>query len=98
MDNNDEKILLEGLRAGEVSSFDALYHNYSRQIYRKLLKMIKHPFLAEELTQDVFVKVWEKRSVIDIEKPFSYYILTIANHTVIDLYRKTARDESYWMK
>jgi len=90
---DDEKELLTALKGGDVAAFEVLYKHYSKLIFRKLDKMIKHIPLAEELTQDVFVKIWDKRLLIDIDKPFNYYIFTIANHAVSDFYRKAARDQ-----
>lgn len=89
----NENALLAALKGGDVAAFEVLYGHYSKLIFRKLVKMVKHVPLAEELTQDVFVKIWDKRAIIDIDKPFYYYILTIANHTVSDFYRKAARDQ-----
>jgi len=89
---NDESRLLNALRLGDAHAFDELYHHYSKPVFRKLVIMVKHVPLAEELTQDVFVKIWDKRAIIDIEKPFLYYLLTMANHTVSDFYRKAARE------
>lgn len=88
--NNESKVL-NALRLGDAQAFDTLYHHYSKPVFRKLVNMVKHVPLAEELTQDVFVKIWDKRAIIDIEKPFLYYLLTVANHTVSDFYRKAAR-------
>ncbi|MCX2475368.1 RNA polymerase sigma-70 factor [Pedobacter sp. MC2016-05] len=88
-----ERVILSALRAGDTGAFEVLYQNYSKIILRKLVKMVKNIPLAEELTQDVFVKVWDKRAIIDTEKPFSFYILTIANNLVSDFYRKAARDQ-----
>ncbi|KQR70228.1 RNA polymerase sigma factor [Pedobacter sp. Leaf176] len=91
MDKINESKQLNALRLGDAHAFDELYRHYSKPVFRKLVAMVKHVPLAEELTQDVFVKIWDKRSIIDIEKPFLYYLLTIANHTVSDFYRKAAR-------
>lgn len=88
---DDESRLLYSLQSGNAIAFETLYNHYSKPVFRKLVKMIKHVPLAEELTQDVFVKIWDKRAIIDINKPFLYYLLTIANHTVSDFYRKAAR-------
>lgn len=88
---DDESRLLDALRLGDAVAFEALYHHYSKPVFRKLVNMIKHIPLAEELTQDVFVKIWDKRAIIDMEKPFLFYLLTVANHTVSDFYRKAAR-------
>lgn len=91
MDKINESKQLNALRLGDAHAFDELYRHYSKPVFRKLVAMVKHVPLAEEFTQDVFVKIWDKRSIIDIEKPFLYYLLTIANHTVSDFYRKAAR-------
>jgi len=84
--------LLKRLQSGDQLAFEALYQNYSKEIYRKLVKMVKNVTFAEELTQDVFVKIWNKREVIAIDQPFRYYLLTLTNNIVNDFYRKVARD------
>jgi len=91
-DLNSESALLVRLQSGDQAAFESLYHAYSKEIYRKFLKMVKDISLAEELTQDVFVKIWNKREVINIDQPFHYYLLTLANNIVNDFYRKAARD------
>lgn len=84
--------LLKRLQSGDQQDFEVLYQNYSQEIYRKLVKMVKNITLAEELTQDVFVKLWNKREVINIEQPFRYYLLTLTNNIAVDFYRKAARE------
>jgi len=92
LDFDNEYELLKRLQSGDQLAFESLYQNYSREIYSKLVKMVKNVTLAEELTQDVFVKVWNKREVITIDQPFRYYLLTLTNNIVNDFYRKAARD------
>ena len=84
--------LLKRLQSGDQQAFEVLYQNYSQEIYRKLVKMVKNITLAEELTQDVFVKLWNKREVINTEQPFRYYLLTLTNNIAVDFYRKAARE------
>ena len=92
IDLDHELEFVKRLQSGDQLAFEALYHTYSKEIYRKLIKMVKDVTLAEELTQDVFVKIWNKREVITIEKPFRHYLLTLANNIVNDFYRKVARE------
>ena len=87
--------LLKRLQSEDQQAFEVLYQNYSHEIYRKLVKMVKNITLAEELTQDVFVKLWNKREVIHIDKPFRYYLLTLTNNIVVDFYRKAARERKF---
>ena len=90
---NDEKELLMQLREGNAQALDYFYHQYSLRIYRKLLKMVRVETIAEELVQDVFVRIWDKRHQIDPDRSFRSYLFTIAQNLVYDLYRKVAREE-----
>ena len=92
VENIAEKELLLKLSNGEEQAFDELYQIYSLRIYRKLLKMVKVQVLADELTQDVFVKVWTKRHQIDPDQSFRSYLFSIAKNLVYDSYRKISRD------
>ena len=55
--------------------------------------MIKVDILAEELMQDVFVRLWDKRHLIEPGQPFKSYLYLIAQNLVHDFYRKVAREE-----
>jgi len=81
------------LREGNAQALDYFYHQYSLRIYRKLLKMVRVETIAEELVQDVFVRIWDKRHQIDPDRSFRSYLFTIAQNLVYDLYRKVAREE-----
>lgn len=92
MDVTEKKLLLL-LQDNDVKAFNAIYEQYSLPIYRKFLHLVKLEEAAGELTQDLFVKIWEKRHLIDPEKPFRPYLNKIAENQVADFYRKLARDQ-----
>jgi len=81
------------LKDGDEKAFDYFYNIYSLPIYRKLLKMTKVEFVAEEILQTVFIKVWDKRGLIDPEKGLKAYLYQIAQNLVYDFYRNMAREE-----
>ena len=58
---SDEKQLLASLKSGDEDAFDRLYQQHRVAIYGNLLKLVKSADIAEELLQDVFVRIWEKR-------------------------------------
>jgi len=89
----NEKELLVQLREGSELAWDYFYHHYHIGVYRKLIKMVKIEAIAEELVQDVFVKLWNKRHLIDPDQPFKAYLYTIAQNLVYDFYRKLAKDK-----
>lgn len=56
---------MENLRLGKLESFEWLYCRYFEKVYYFCLSFTKSPADAEELTSDVFVKIWQKRAGID---------------------------------
>ncbi|GAA4323079.1 RNA polymerase sigma-70 factor [Mucilaginibacter gynuensis] len=84
---------LKKLLDGDERAFDYFYDLYSLPIYRKLLKMTKVEFIAEELLQNVFIKIWEKRHLINPEKGLKAYLYHIAQNLVYDFYRNLARED-----
>lgn len=88
----DEKLQLARLKEGDQHAFNYFYELHSLIIYRRLKKMVKIDTLAEEFLQDVFVKLWEKRHLIDPEQSLKAYLHLIAQNLVYDFYRKLARE------
>jgi len=80
----DESGLLISLQRGDIKAFEKLYFFYSRKLYRNILKVVKSPDIAEEILQELFQRVWEKRENIDATKSFKSYLFTIAKHLVYD--------------
>ena len=89
----NEQLLLNGLRQGDQASFDQLYQLYSERLYLNLLKLVKHPETAEEILQDIFIQVWEKRNTIEIHTSIRAYLFRIGENKVYDFYRKVRRDK-----
>ena len=84
------KALLVKLINHDHRSFHELYNRFSVQLYANILRMVKDRDLAQEILQNVFVKVWEKRNLIDLEKSFTSYLFQIAKNQVYDHFRKQA--------
>ena len=90
----NEEILVQDLNNGCEKAFDILYKSYREQVYRRVFGFIKSHEIAEEILQDVFVKVWINRRTLDPNKSFSAFIHTIAKNTVYDYLRKVVSDEN----
>lgn len=88
VNNLNEIQLLIALKSGERAAFEKIYQIYSPRIYLNILKMIKSAEDAQEVLQDVFIKVWEKRALIDPEQPFKSYLYQISRFTVYNFIRK----------
>ncbi len=90
---NDERELLSLLLTGSEQAFEKVYKLYSSRLYGNLLKLVKSEAEAKEILQDVFMKIWDNRQSIDIEKSFHSYLFKIAENKVYDFFRKAARDK-----
>lgn len=81
------------LKDGDHGAFSALYGLYSERIYGRLLSLLKDQDMADELIQDLFLKVWEKRDGLNPEQSFKSYLYKVAENLVYDHFRKLARDK-----
>lgn len=77
----DTDILLR-LKQGDEKAFEAVYWKYSSWVYNFIHSLLHDKSLAEDLTQTVFLKIWEKRAIIDPELGFESYLFAIARNLV----------------
>src|SRR4051812_43121558 len=73
------------------AALEALLDLYQNKVYRLMLSMTRNSARAEELTQDVFFKVWQALPGYDGRASFSTWIYTIARNTALT----HIRSESY---
>jgi RNA polymerase sigma-70 factor (ECF subfamily) len=80
-----EKEELELLRNASVQSFETLYHRYSGKLYNFVMRLSKgDTYIAEELVQRTFLKIWETKEYINPEKSFISYLCTIAKNMLLN--------------
>jgi RNA polymerase sigma-70 factor (family 1) len=85
--------LFRSIATGNEAAFAELFRRYDRRIYPFVLKMIKSAVMAEEITQEIFIKIWRYReSLAVIDRPESY-ILTIAARHTLDQIRKRLNED-----
>lgn len=92
-ENFQESGLLARLQGGDKEAFTQLYALYSEQLFMNLLRLVRSEEIAEELLQDIFVLIWEKRQMIDIQHSFRSYLFRISENKVADMFRKFHRDK-----
>ncbi len=81
--------LVLSAKEGEKEAFGKLYNIYQKKIYRFVYFMVYDEPLAEDITQNTFLKAWNSISRFSIEKgSFQSFLYTIARNTVIDYQRK----------
>jgi RNA polymerase sigma-70 factor (ECF subfamily) len=88
----DETTLLAQVAQGNENAFLALYDRYASRVHGLTLHILGDDMLAEEATQDTFLKVWSRaRDYLAGRGPFLPWLLTIARHVALDRLRLEAR-------
>ena len=87
MYKTDEQLVIEYF-SDSPESFDQLVSRYIKPIYNFLYSMSKDKEVAEELTQETFLKVWKSLKKFQVEKNFKVWIYIIARNVLLDWFRK----------
>lgn len=86
-----DKAVFDAALLGDNHSFGKLYDQYFDQIFRFLYYRTNHQQIAEDLTEEVFLKAFRSLSSLKGgQEKFRGWLFTIARHTVIDHYRKAS--------
>lgn len=83
---NDE-ILLKKLQSGDWKTFEVIYQRYVKLLYQEISKRIDDTATVEDLTQDVFLSLWNKRASVRIQGNIYPYLYGMAVNRVLNYYR-----------
>ena len=84
---SDETLML-AYCDGDAAAFEVLYQRYRGALYRYFLRQCRHPATAEELFQDVWMRLVRARKAYEPRARFSTYIFHMAHNHFIDHYRR----------
>jgi RNA polymerase sigma-70 factor (ECF subfamily) len=89
---NDNELILQ-FQQGNTRAFDALIDRHQERIYNAILFMVKDSYLAEDLIQDIFIKIINnlKQNKYNDEGKFLPWALRIAHNFCVDHFRKVKR-------
>ncbi|CCH03220.1 RNA polymerase sigma factor sigK Sigma-K factor [Fibrella aestuarina BUZ 2] len=83
-----ESVLVEKLLQRDEQAFQWLYKHYSAALYGVLLKIVREEEQAQDLLQEVFIKIWNNTATYDTQKGRLFtWMLNIARNTGIDAVR-----------
>jgi RNA polymerase sigma-70 factor (family 1) len=86
--NHSDLELVPLIKKGIKTAYQELFERYAPRIYHFSLSYLKNEMEAEELVQDVFLKIWEKREKLDSTKNIKSFIFKIAINAIYDLIRR----------
>ena len=90
-EQSDEDLMF-GYRQGDTAAFEVLYERHKGGVFRYLLAKCHQQEIAEELYQDVWMKLIAARDRYEVRAKFTTYLYQLAHNHFIDYYRKTRTD------
>lgn len=90
---NIEQQLIKNLIKGDVNAFESLYLKYGRKLYVFVLEYLNSKDDAEEIVQEVFIKIWDRRSQLKEHESIKGYLFTIAYNAIKKFFQKKRREE-----
>lgn len=93
----EEKELVKQLKQGDKAAFGAIYDQYWKKVHGFVLLYLTSSVEAEDVVQDVFVKLWNVRDFIDEEKSFKGFLFIVTRNLIFNRSRKGFNDSFFKM-
>lgn len=92
--DTDQQVL-EHLAKSDVRAFDFLYEKYFSKLYGAVYKRLQSRELTEEVVQELFISLWERRAVLSISSTIESYLFSAVKYLVIAQYKKNNLSQKY---
>ncbi len=89
-----DELLVIYLRTGDQNAFREIYQRYWKKLYNIARHKIQDLNAVEELVQDIFLRLWERRGSLRIEQ-LDAYLFTATRYLIINHYKATLVQEKY---
>jgi RNA polymerase sigma-70 factor, ECF subfamily len=81
MNRQKEQILFEKIKTGDEKAFETIFRHYYPHLCLYATQLLKNDSAAEEIVQELFLRVWEKRKETEIETSLKNYLFrAVKNH------------------
>jgi RNA polymerase sigma-70 factor (ECF subfamily) len=87
--------LILALKEGNLNAFNQVFDRYAKRLYRFSMGYLKSAENAEEIVQEVFLKIWNNREELIVQKSFDSYLFTIAKNGILNTIRKSKSEQAY---
>ncbi len=92
---DSDKELIRKLKRGNIEAFNRIFYTYSSKLYHFAYGYLKSKEDAEEMVQEIFSKIWDKRADIKEEYEFRSYLFSIAFNYIKKHFRSKALINKY---
>lgn len=88
---NEEEILCR-LAKGDRHAFDAIYRQYFYAVYRNSLKITREVNAAEDIVQEVFIALWQKRETIDTKRSVGSWLFVVCYNKSVNFLKRKLKE------
>jgi RNA polymerase sigma-70 factor (ECF subfamily) len=90
--HQDEKELLVLASQKDQEAFATLFHGYKHKLYAYVLRLTESEMLAEDIVQDVFMKLWSDHASLGSIENFGSYLFRMSKNQVINHFKRMAHE------
>lgn len=83
----DEKLLVTHLKSGDKQAFAGIYEKYHRQIYVIALRYLKDENIAQDVVQEIFIKLWNHRENLKEELSLQGFLVRSVHNLIVNTIR-----------
>ncbi len=87
----EETLLIEKAATGDVQAFEQLYHAHAGRVYAVCLRLSGDPTRAEDIVQEVFIRLWERIGTYRARSAFSTWLHRLTVNLAVDRMRAELR-------
>lgn len=95
IDPKYERSLVAALRQGAQEAFNQLFFAYEKKLYFFAYQLLQSHADAEEVVQEVFLRIWDKRNTLDEQRSFNAYLITIAKNIIYNRASRRVVEHAY---
>ena len=92
---DQDRILVSQLKEGSKDAYQLLFNRYAPRIFAFAMSYLKRREDAEELLQELFLKIWEIRATLDDSKNIKTLLFKICINLIYDLIRRKNIEQAY---
>lgn len=93
-----EEALLQAVASGSRTAFSDLYERHLNGLCRYAGLFVQSPEEAEEIVQEVFVRIWARRATLPQVASFKAYVYQITRNLMVDYWRQQQRQTLHWQQ
>jgi RNA polymerase sigma factor (sigma-70 family) len=94
MENISDTELLQHIKDNDHSAFDTLFERYWKRLYQTAFARLNDGDIAQDIVQEIFIKIWRRRAELDIKTSFENYLHSAVRLSVISHHRSKKVNEA----